>query len=82
MRNRCLQNLSAHRYVCGVIVVCDRTTLVYQGVCYEVGALIDAAVARRLGEHPEQSPRWARICQHFTMATKLEVSFWDMGLKP
>lgn len=54
----------------------------YQGVCHEVGALIDSAVARRLGDAPEQSPRWARLCQHFTMATKLEVSFWDMGLTP
>ncbi|WP_370228485.1 thiaminase II [Cognatishimia sp.] len=57
-------------------------TAEYQSVCEDVGALIDAAVARRLGNAPEQSPRWARLCQHFTMATKLEVSFWDMGLDP
>lgn len=53
-----------------------------QGLCDAVGELIDGAVARRLGDAPEQSPRWARLCQHFTMATKLEVSFWDMGLTP
>lgn len=54
----------------------------YQGVCTEVGALIDSAVARRLGDKPEDSPRWARLCERFDMATQLEVSFWDMGLKP
>ena len=54
----------------------------YQGVCHEVGALLDAAVARRLGEDPEASPRWAHLSARFDMATKLEVSFWQMGLNP
>lgn len=54
----------------------------YQGVCRDVAALIDAAVVRRLGDDPTASPRWARLCERFTMATRLEVGFWDMGLKP
>ena len=54
----------------------------YQGVCHEVGALLDAAVARRLGDDPEASPRWAHLSARFDMATKLEVSFWQMGLNP
>lgn len=54
----------------------------YQQVCRDVGALIDGAVARRIGETPEQSPRWATLCQRFTTATRLEVGFWDMGLTP
>ncbi len=54
----------------------------YQRSCHEVGALIDAAVARRLGEAPEQSPRWPRLCARFETATRLEVGFWGMGLTP
>lgn len=54
----------------------------YQRTCAEVGALIDAAVAARLGPAPERSPRWARLCARFATATRLEVGFWDMGLAP
>ena len=53
----------------------------YQQVCRDVGALIDAAVARRLGPVPQDSPRWPTICHRFTTATRLEVGFWDMGLE-
>ncbi|WP_306131975.1 TenA family protein [Roseivivax marinus] len=52
----------------------------YQRTCQEVGALIDAATARRLGEAPESSPRWPRLCARFELATRLEVDFWGMGL--
>ena len=52
----------------------------YQRTCREVGALIDAATARRLGEAPETSPRWPRLCDRFETATRLEVDFWGMGL--
>jgi len=48
----------------------------------QVGALIDAAVVRRLGDTPTDSPRWKALCERFEMATKLEVGFWDMGLRP
>ena len=44
------------------------------------GGLIDAAVARRLGAAPEDSPRWPGLCARFQTATRLEVDFWSMGL--
>ena len=53
----------------------------YQETCRAVGGLIDAAVACRLGDAPERSPRWPRLCTRFDMATRLEVDFWSMGLK-
>ncbi|CUH40559.1 Thiaminase-2 [Jannaschia seosinensis] len=52
----------------------------YQRTCRDVGAMIDAAVARRLGPAPEESPRWPRLADRFRTATRLEVGFWDMGL--
>lgn len=52
----------------------------YQGLCRDVGALIDSAVQRRLGNDPAASPRWAALQARFAMATKLEIGFWDMGL--
>lgn len=54
----------------------------YQQVCRDVGALIDGAMTRRLGDDPQSSPRWASLCHRFTVATRLEVGFWDMGLQP
>lgn len=54
----------------------------YQEVCHAAGALIDGAIARRLGDDPTASPRWASLCKRFTTATRLEVGFWDMGLRP
>ncbi|MQQ06831.1 thiaminase II [Epibacterium sp. SM1979] len=54
----------------------------FQEVCKAAGALIDSAVARRLGDHPEDSPRWTSLCDRFTTATRLEVGFWQMGMTP
>lgn len=54
----------------------------YQQVCRDVGALLDGAVARRLGDDPQTSPRWAALHKRFATATRLEVGFWDMGLSP
>lgn len=54
----------------------------YQQVCRDVGALLDAAVARRIGDNAQASPRWETLAQRFRMATKLEVGFWDMGMDP
>ena len=54
----------------------------YQSVCKDAGALIDGAVARRLGDDPTTSPRWPSLQARFDMATRLEVGFWDMGLTP
>ena len=52
----------------------------YQSTCRAVGALIDAAVARRLGPTPADSPRWPHLCARFRTATRLEIDFWGMGL--
>lgn len=52
----------------------------YQDVCKNVGRMIDGAVARRLGDMPEQTPRWKAISERFNMATRLEVDFWQMGM--
>lgn len=54
----------------------------YQQVCRDAGALIDAAIARRLCDDPRHSPRWTALCERFTTATRLEVGFWDMGMTP
>ena len=53
----------------------------YQDVCRSVGAMLEGAVARRLGDSPEMSPRWRTLCSRFETATRLEVGFWDMGLR-
>lgn len=53
----------------------------YQTRCHEVGALIDGAVRRRLGDSPEEDSRWATLCAKFEAATRLEIAFWDMGLQ-
>lgn len=53
----------------------------FQALCRSVGALIDRAAAARLGATPEASPRWAALCRTFRTATRLEVGFWDMGLR-
>ncbi|MBF9052538.1 thiaminase II [Roseobacter sp. HKCCD9010] len=54
----------------------------YQEVCVSVGALLDAAAARRLGHDAQASPRWPTLCNRFKTATRLEIGFWDMGLTP
>jgi thiaminase/transcriptional activator TenA len=53
----------------------------YQSVMAGVGAMIDGAIARRLGAEPAQAARWGQLQQRFTTATRLEVAFWDMGLR-
>ncbi|MGF1630319.1 MAG: TenA family protein [Kiloniellaceae bacterium] len=53
----------------------------YQALCLSVGQLIDRAAGARLGAAPQASPRWADLCQTFRKATRLEVGFWDMGLR-
>lgn len=54
----------------------------YQRVCCDVGSLIDAAIERRLGADFEATPRWARLGARFASATRLEVGFWEMGMRP
>lgn len=53
----------------------------YQGVIVSVGHMIDAAVTRRLGPDPASSARWPHLQARFQTATRLEVAFWDMGLR-
>jgi thiaminase/transcriptional activator TenA len=52
----------------------------YQGVCTAIGAMIDNAVERRIG-NLSTSPRSTILQGRFAMATKLEIGFWQMGLK-
>lgn len=54
----------------------------FQEACRKAGALFDAALTRRLGEHWEHLPRWQQLCRHFRNATLLEQGFWEMGLTP
>ncbi len=54
----------------------------YQQVCKETGKLLDQALMRRIGPDFQGSPRWNRLSERFITATRLEVGFWDMGLKP
>lgn len=53
----------------------------YQSLCRDVGAMIDASLGRRVGADFAASPRWATLCRKFENATRLEVAFWDMGLR-
>jgi len=53
----------------------------YQQICRDVGAVLDSATTSRLGTQPTTNPRWPLITERFTIATALEVSFWDMGLR-
>lgn len=53
----------------------------FQNMCHDVGKLFDQAAKDRIGEDFENSPRWPRLCQIFATASRLEASFWQMGLK-
>ena len=54
----------------------------YQGLCRDVGALLDQSFAARLGDSYTDVPAWAGYAKAFSHATTLEVGFWDMGLRP
>lgn len=51
----------------------------YQQACVEAGALLDRAIARRLGDLPQSSPRWPGLANRFATATRLEAAFWNLG---
>lgn len=53
----------------------------YQTVMASVGRMMDGAVARRLGSDPTNCVRWPHLQARFTTATRLEIAFWDMGLR-
>ncbi|MCB9959387.1 MAG: TenA family protein [Rhodospirillaceae bacterium] len=44
-------------------------------------ALMEAVCRRRIGPEPWTSPRWAELAASFVTASRLEVGFWDMGLR-
>ncbi len=52
----------------------------YQGLCRDVGALIDGALSHRLGPDWTALPRADALARRFATATRLEVGFWQMGL--
>ena len=52
----------------------------YQGLCRDVGALIDGALEHRLGSGWAGLPRAGHLSARFATATRLEVGFWQMGL--
>lgn len=51
----------------------------FQQLCRDTGALIDRAVADRLGPAPEAMPRWQALAARFATATRLEAGFWGLG---
>lgn len=51
----------------------------YQALCHATGAMIDRAVADRLGPEPQQLPKWQSLRTIFRTATRLEVGFWGLG---
>jgi thiaminase/transcriptional activator TenA len=53
----------------------------YQQGMDSVGRMLDAAVVRRLGPDFQNTPRWAQVQTRFITATRLEIGFWDMGLR-
>ncbi len=54
----------------------------YQGLARGALDQLDRVAARRLGADFSAAPRWVQLAQTFRTATRLEVGFWDMGLKP
>jgi len=53
----------------------------YQGLCQDVGALIDGALVHRLGADWTSLPRAGQLSHRFATATRLEVNFWQMGFE-
>lgn len=53
----------------------------YQTVCRDVGAMIDAVLVRRFGAGFAEAPAMDLFAAKFRAATRLEVGFWDMGLR-
>lgn len=54
----------------------------YQGLCRDLGAMLDHALESRFGPDYDTLPMWRGLCATFAQATALEVGFWDMGLTP
>ena len=54
----------------------------YQDLCKSVGALLDDALLRRLGQDWHYLPRAQTLQSRFTTATQLEIGFWNMAQSP
>ena len=54
----------------------------YQEVARAAVAQLDRVAARRLGAAPLDHPRWPSLVETFRTATRLEIGFWLMGLRP
>lgn len=54
----------------------------YQEVARAAVAQLDRVAARRLGAAGPDHPRWPSLVGTFGTATRLEIGFWDMGLRP
>ena len=53
----------------------------YQDLCDVLGSMVEKCALARLGNEPEQNPRWNALCKRFNTATRLEIGFWEMGLR-
>lgn len=51
----------------------------YQALCHGTAALIDGAVASRLGPQAPALPRWHQLQDRFSTATRLEAAFWTLA---
>lgn len=51
----------------------------YQALCRDTAALIDGAVASRLGPQAHALPRWRELQNRFSTATRLEAAFWTLA---
>lgn len=51
----------------------------YQALCHDTAALIDGAVASRLGPQAHALPRWRQLQDRFSTATRLEAAFWTLA---
>ena len=54
----------------------------YQEVCMNIGSLLDEATQDRLGKDFANNVLWPKLEKTFLIATKLEIDFWEMSLKP
>lgn len=53
----------------------------YQAVCTQTATLLEQASALRLGSNWRDSPRAGALVRRFDTATRLEVAFWQMGMR-
>jgi thiaminase/transcriptional activator TenA len=53
----------------------------YQDLCNVLGSMVEKSALARLGNEFEKNPRWDALCKCFNTATRLEIGFWEMGLR-